>query len=205
MGRMWLGVVAAALLLAACGQSTTRVEQPRIDVYAMLSSLPADANAMPLAMIYPGSSYYLDPLPDRLVWRFTHEGIEYGRMIAEVAADGDKATEVTTYFEDVRDNPAVERFAFLRDTARIAAEASLTAALERRAVDQSAVRAAIDQVYAKNLVAAQMKNIETISARMDEMAPPRSEDSDDPEVRRRAEKLQEIRGCGSVNGVPNPC
>lgn len=205
MGKMWLGVVAAALLLAACGQSTTRVEQPRIDVYAMLSSLPADANAMPLAMTYPGSSYYLDPLPDRLVWRFTHEGIEYGRMTAEVAADGDKATEVITYFEDVRDNPAVERFAFLRDTARIAAEASLKAALKRRAVDQSAVRAAIEQVYAKNPVAAQMKNIESIAQQMDEMAPTRGTESDDPEVRRRSEQMERVNGCGSVNGVPNPC
>lgn len=204
MGKMWVSV-AAALLLAACGKSATRIEQPRIDVYAMLSTLPVEANAMPLAMTYPGSSYYLDPLPDRLVWRFTHEGIEYGRMTAEITAHGDKATEVTTYFEEVRDNPAVERVAFLRDTARIAAEASLKAALERRAVDQGIVRAAIDQVYATNPVAAQMRTIETISAKMDEMAPPRSEDSDDPEVRRRAEQMQEIRGCGSVNGVPNPC
>ena len=50
MGRMWLGVVAATLLLAACGQSKTRVEQSRIDVYAMLSSLPADAKPLAAAI-----------------------------------------------------------------------------------------------------------------------------------------------------------
>lgn len=205
MGRLWVSVAAAALLLAACGKSETRIEQPSIDVYAMLSSLPPDANALPLAMSYPGSSFYLDPQPDKLVWHFTHRGIEYGRMIAEVTPDGANAADVSYYFEEVRDNPAVEQFHFLRDVARIAAEASVKAALEKRPVDQAAVQAGIDKVYADNPVANQMKMIDTIATRMEEMAPPDVEESNDRVVRRQREQLQEIRGCGSVNGVPNPC
>jgi hypothetical protein len=202
---VWVSVAAAALLLVACGQGATRIDQPRIDVYAMLTSLPPEANALPLAMTYPGTNYYLDPLPDRLVWRFTHNGIEYARMTAEVTADGDTATRVSTYFEDVRDNPAVAKFDFLRRTARIAAEASLAAALAKRPVDQQMVRNEIAMVYVNDPVATQMKTIEGIAQQMDEMAPPRSEDSDNPEVRRRAQQMQDLRGCGSVNGVPNPC
>ncbi len=205
MGKVWVSVAAAALLLAACGKSETRIEQPSIDVYAMLSSLPQDANALPLATSYPGSSFYLDPQPDKLVWHFTHQGIEYGRMIAEVTPDGAAATDVSYYFEDVHDNPAVERFHFLRDVARIAAEASVEAALQRRPVDLAAVQAGIDKVYANNPVANQMKMIDTISERMDEMAPPDVEESNDPVARRNRESLQETHGCGSVNGVPNPC
>ena len=205
MGKAWLGLVAAAILLAACGKSSTRVEQPFVNVYGMLASLPAEANAMPLAIDYPGSSVALEPKTDQLIWHFTHQGIEYGRMIADIAKDGEQATNVTTHFEDVRDNPVVAKFDFLRKTARIAAEASLAAALSRHSVDQVAVRAQINQVYVDNPVAMQMKMMEGIAAQMDKMAPPDSSESDDPAIRRQAERMEQIHGCGSVNGVPNPC
>ena len=205
MGKAWVGLVAAALMLAACGKSSTRVEQPFVNVYGMLASLPADANAMPLATDYPGSSVELEPRTDQLIWHFTHQGVEYARMIAEIAAEGEKATSVTTHFEDVRDNPVVAKFDFLRKTARIAAEASLGAALGRHSVDQVAVRAQINQVYADNPVAMQMKTFEGIADQMDKMAPPDPSESDDPAIRRQAERMEEIHGCGSNNGVPNPC
>lgn len=205
MGRAWVGLVAAAMLLAACGKSSTRVEQPFVDVYGLLAGLPAEANAMPLATDYPGSSVALEPRTDQLIWHFTHQGIEYGRMIAEIAKDGEQATKVTTHFEDVRDNPVVAKFDFLRKTARIAAEASLAAALGRHSVDQVAVRAEINQVYAANPVAMQMKTFEGISEQMSKMAPPDPSESDDPVIRRQAERMEEIHGCGSDNGVPNRC
>ena len=205
MGKACLGLVAAAMLLAACGKSSTRVEQPFVDVYGMLASLPAEANAMPLAIDYPGSSVALEPKTDQLIWHFTHRGIEYGRMIADIAKDGEQATKVTTHFEDVRDNPVVAKFDFLRKTARIAAEASLAAALGHRSVDQVAVRAQINQVYADNPVAMQMKTFEGIADQMDKMAPPDPSESDDPVIRRQAERMERMNGCGSNNGVPNPC
>ena len=151
-----------------------------------------------------GTNYYLDPLPDRLVWRFTHNGIEYGRMIAEVTPDGANATDVSYYFEEVRDNPAVERFHFLREW-RASPPRLRSGGAPKRPVDQAAVQAGIDKVYANNPVANQMKMIDRISERMDEMAPPDGEEFERPRGSPQPASLQEIRGCGSDNGVPNPC
>src|SRR6478672_3529202 len=114
-----------ALALAACGQSQS-VEKPMAEVYATLTSLPADADAMALATTFSGTAYYVEPAGDnKVVWHFQHNGADYGRYVAELSASGPKTTKVTTHFE----NGSIDsNLGFLRDIAKIAGEASVRAA-----------------------------------------------------------------------------
>jgi hypothetical protein len=158
-----------ALALVACGQKHS-VDKPIAEVYTALASMPADADAMALATIFPGTSYYVDPASaSKVVWHFQRKGADYGRYVAELAADGPARTTVTTHFEE---GESETNLSFLRDIARIAGDASVTAALEGKAVDRAAVQAEIRQHIASNPMAAQMATIQTVSDEMDRMAPP---------------------------------
>lgn len=162
-------VTALALALAACGQSQS-VDKPIGEVYATLSSLPADADAMSIATAaFPGTSFWAEPAAgNKIVWHFKRDAGEYGRYVAELSEDGPNRTTVRTWFEDGDDSA----LPFLRDIARSAGDASIKAALTGQPVDQSAIQAQVRQVIASNPVAAQVAVIETVSDRMDKMAPP---------------------------------
>ena len=166
----WFAPVAAlALALAACGQSQS-VDKPMGEVYATLSSLPADADAMSIATAaFPGTSYWVEPMGDhKIVWHFKRDAGEYGRYVAELSADGPNKTTVRTWFENGDDSA----LPFLRDIARSAGDASIKAALTGQPVEQSAIQNQVRQVIASNPVAAQVAVIETVSDRMQKMAPP---------------------------------
>lgn len=167
MRKMWLAPL-AALVLAACGQ-TQSVDRPLPEVLTTLSSLPGDANAMSLATSFPGTSYWVEPTADKVIWHFTRESGEYGRYVAELDADGPSKTTVTTYIEEVGSDA---NLAFLRDIAKVAGDASVAAALEGRAVDRIAVENQIHKMIADNPVAAQMAAIQTVAEEMNRMAPP---------------------------------
>jgi hypothetical protein len=158
-----------ALALAACGQKQS-VDKPMAEVYSTLTSLPADADAMALATTFSDTAYFVEPAGDsKVVWHFQRNGADYGRYVAELSADGPAKTTVTTHFE----NGSIDsNLGFLRDVAKIASAASVTAALEGHAVDRSGVQSQISQLIASNPVAAQVQVIETVSDRMDQMAPP---------------------------------
>jgi hypothetical protein len=165
--RIWVAPL-VALALAGCGKSQT-VNKPVAEVQTTLLSLPPDADAMPLANVLPGSSYWVEPLAGKIVWHFTHQGSEYGRYVAELSEDGASKTTVTTHFEDGPGDPAMS---FLDKIATIAGDASISAAIQGHAVDRSGVQAAIQQQIAGNPVAAQVQTIETVADEMDKMAPP---------------------------------
>lgn len=157
-----------ALALAGCGNSQT-IEKPVAQVLLTLSSLPGDADAMSLATTMPGTSYWVEPGANKVVWHFMNQSGEYGRYVAELSEAGANKTTISTHFED---GPAAPNLRFLDDIATIAGDASVAAALEGHAVDRSGVQAKIRERIASDPVASQVEVIEHVADEMDRMAPP---------------------------------
>src|SRR6185295_17694900 len=127
-------------------------------------------NALSLATSYPGTSYYVEPGDQKVTWHFARVGTgEYGRYVAEISEDGPNKSTVSTHFED---GPADPTLSFLDKVAEIAMDASVTAALQGKAVDKSAVQSQIAQQMVSNPIAAQTAVIETVSDEIDRQAPP---------------------------------
>ncbi|HKX92270.1 MAG TPA: hypothetical protein VJM15_07585 [Sphingomicrobium sp.] len=167
MQKMWLAPL-VAVVVVACGEKHS-VDRPMAEVLTMLSSLPSDADAMSLATSFPGTSYWVEPTPDKVVWHFTRASGEYGRYVAKLSADGPNRTTVTTYIEE---SGSDANLVFLRDIAKVAGDASVVAALEGRPVDRVAVQRQIQKMIGDNPVAAQMAAIQTVAEEMDRLAPP---------------------------------
>lgn len=163
-----LGFAVMALALAGCGKSQT-VDKPLAQVLVTLSSLPGDADAMSLATTMPGTSFWVEPGANKVVWHFMHQSGEYGRYVAELSEAGADRTRVSTHFED---GPAAPNMRFLDDIAKIAGDASVAAALEGHAVDRSGVQAKIRERIGSDPVASQVEVIEHVADEMDRMAPP---------------------------------
>ena len=178
-----------ALLLAACG-NTHRVERPIGEVFANLSNLPAEADAMSLATQFPGTRYWAAEEGNKVIWHFAQGDREYGRFVAELTEAGPGATEVNTRFEA----DGASELAFLRDIAEAAADASLVAALEQRPVDRAAVQARIRELATSNPMGAQVATIKTVSDQIDAMAPPDPCESDDFDTRERCLQMEHLRG-----------
>jgi hypothetical protein len=164
---MWVAPL-IAVALVACGEKHS-VDRPMAEVLTTLSSLPSDANAMQLATSFPGTSYWVEPAADKVVWHFTRASGEYGRYVAKISADGPNRTTVTTYVEEAGSDA---NLAFLRDIAKVAGDASVVAALEGLAVERAAVQQQIQKMIGDNPVAAQMAAIQTVAEEMDRLAPP---------------------------------
>jgi hypothetical protein len=164
----WLAPL-SALILAGCGNSQS-VDRPAAEVYMTLLSLPSDASAVSLATSYPGTSSYVEPAAGKVIWHFMRDGSgEYGRYVAEVEESGAAKSTVTTYFED---GPADSNLPFLDKVAQIALDASVTAALQQKPVDRSAVQSQIARQMVSDPIAAQTAAIETVSDEMQRDAPP---------------------------------
>lgn len=165
---VWLTPL-SALTLAGCSDSQS-VDKPLAEVYMILTSLPGDANAMSLATRFPGTSYYVEPADHKVTWHFVRDGKgEYARYVAELTEDGPNTTKISTHLED---GPADSNLSFLDDVAKIAADASITAALHGNSVDRSAVQQQITQQMISNPLASQITTIETVSDEMQKEAPP---------------------------------
>ena len=165
-GKLAFAVI--ALALAGCGKSQT-VEKPPAQVLMTLSSLPGDADAMSLATTMPGTSYWVEPGANQVVWHFMRQSGEYGRYVAELSEAGTNKTRVTTHFED---GPADPGLKFLDEIAVIAGDASVAAALQGQAVDRSGVQAKIGQRIASDPMASMATTMESVADEMDRMAPP---------------------------------
>lgn len=164
--RLWF-VPLTAFALTGCGKSQI-VDKPIAQVSMMLSSLPGDADAMSLATTVPGTSYWVEPTANEVVWHFMRPTGEYGRYVVDLSEAGSK-TRVSTHFED---GPADPNMRFLDDIATIAGDASVAAALEGRAVDRSGVQAKIRERIGSDPVASMATTMESVADEMDKMAPP---------------------------------
>lgn len=192
-----LVAVFAALLLAACGGQTHRVEKPVGEVRATLMEMPPEADVMSMAASFPGTTYFLDSGGEQLVWHFTHNGKDYGRFVAVLAQDGPNATKVTTHFENSNDAELAGNLDFLRKVAKQAAETSIAAALSGRAVDRDAFGKQFAAMMLANPMAAQSAmgatladQFNRISDDMDAMAPEDPCLSDNDATRRRCEEWE---------------
>jgi len=165
--RLWF-VPLTAFALAGCGKSQT-VDKPIAQVSMMLSSLPGDADAMSLATTVPGTSYWVEPTANKVVWHFMRPTGEYGRYVVDLSEAGSDKTRISTHFED---GPADPNMRFLDDIATIAGDASVAAALEGRAVDRSGVQAKIRERIGRDPVASMATTMESVADEMDKMAPP---------------------------------
>lgn len=165
--RFWITLL-MALAMTGCGNFQT-VDKPAAQVYMTLSSLPTEADAMSLATTVPGTSYWVEPAANKVVWHFMRPNGEYGRYVVELSEAGSDRTRVRTRFED---GPADPGLRFLDEIATIAGDASVAAALQGRAVDRGAVQAAINQHIASDPMAAMATTMENVADEMDRMAPP---------------------------------
>jgi hypothetical protein len=164
---VWLAPL-SALAFAGCSESQS-VEKPYAEAFAALTSMPGDADAMSLATRFPGTSFYIEPTDHKVIWHFVRDGTgEYARYVAELSEDGPNKTTVSTHLED---GPADSNLSFLDTVAKIAGDASVTAALHGTAVDRSAIQQQIAQEMIKNPLASQITTIETVSDEMKKQAP----------------------------------
>jgi hypothetical protein len=167
MRSIWFAPL-VALALVGCGKSQT-VDKPMAQVSMLLSSLPGDADAMSLATTVPGTSYWVEPTANKVIWHFMRPSGEYGRYVVDLSETGSDKTRISTHFED---GPADPKMRFLDDIATIAGDASVAAALQGRAVDRSGVQAKIRERIASDPVASMATTMESVADEMDRMAPP---------------------------------
>jgi hypothetical protein len=144
--RLFLFVAAMTALLAACAGGAREFDLPLSEVQHRLTELPREANVFGLLAELPGVAHWQERDGDRLVWHFTLNGQDYARYHAELTAVGDARTRVATRFEEAEEAVVASPgrrgsdLAFFRETARIAADESVAAALEGRAADTSRIR-----------------------------------------------------------------
>jgi hypothetical protein len=142
-----VAMAAAALLAAGCSGRERVVAEPLDSVQAKLSMMPEQSNALQFAYHIPGSSMYLEPQADRLVWHFTKDGADYCRFSAQLIAAGPAKTRVITRAEDAPEasQAAVAAggkpadYSYLCGVARIAGDESVAATLENRPADKLAI------------------------------------------------------------------
>ena len=132
----WVLVGVAAILGGCSGGVNRTVDKPIEEVRAIVQM---SANSLTMAdHILPGASHRADLMPDGMVWRFTHNERDYARMTISLASKDPNSTQVSTKFEEVGDatGPGVP---FAQETARGLSEEILTAALDGRQVNATAL------------------------------------------------------------------
>jgi hypothetical protein len=90
----------AALLLSACGGTTYQVAP--VQAFESLSSIGTapGMDELPGGLNPVHASFESIPGDNAVVWQFTHEGEDLGRIIAKVDPKGDAASVVTVYYLD---------------------------------------------------------------------------------------------------------
>jgi hypothetical protein len=132
----WMLVGFAAIIGGCSGGVNRTVDKPIDEVRAIVQS---SANSLGTAdYILPGASHRADLMPDGMIWRFTHNEREYGRMTISLASKDANSTQVSTKFEEIGDaaGPGV---LFAQEAARGLSEEILTAALDGRQVNATAL------------------------------------------------------------------
>jgi hypothetical protein len=198
MRRLTLVLTMSLLALAACGKT---VNEPRQAVIDRLGAMPSDANVMHLARQVPHAVFRSQLSAEGVDWIFSIGGNDICRFSAKVTEAGENASRVSTAMEELGDEQEI----YLCNVARITGEESVTATLEGRPANVEAVSAQLNQYLVTNMGAVQ----DTVSRRMDEMAPPAGDEcqSGDAEARKSCRRFmrareREMREQGFAN--PNP-
>ncbi|WP_308514566.1 hypothetical protein [Sphingomonas flavescens] len=98
MRKTFIGI--AALLLSACGGTTYEVAP--VQAFEALSSIGTapGMDSLPGGLNPVHASFESIPGDNAVVWQFTHEGEDIGRIIAKIDPKGDNASVVNVYYVD---------------------------------------------------------------------------------------------------------
>lgn len=168
MGAIKFGAVLGFLLLSACsGGIDTKVDEPSATVMARLTNMPADADIFHLGKQFPNTEYVVATTSSSVMWIFKQNGSDACRFVATVKELGSTASQVTTRLQD--DSKGAERY--ICKVVKLVGEESVAATLAHRAADATAVNSQIQQFVVTDYAAV----VDSVSNRMDEMAPPRDD------------------------------
>jgi len=157
------------LVLAACSPGVDKtVAQTNDLVLVTLTGMPGDTDVFSMAKQFPNTAYQMSQTSDSVTWNFSQNGTEACRFTAKITPKDARSSRVTTSLEDV--SSGGERY--LCNVVKIVGEESVSAALDGRAADKAKVQ---DQLK-RYLISDFGAMTESVSKRMDEMAPPRGED-----------------------------
>jgi hypothetical protein len=93
-------ICAAALLVSACGGETYQVAPT--EAFLTLSNIgnPPGTSTLPGGLSAMNVSFESVPADNSVVWKFTHDGDDVGRIIAQVTPDGDTASNIRVGYVD---------------------------------------------------------------------------------------------------------
>lgn len=136
MLRFLVSAFAVAALLSGCSGGSRTVDKPIDEVRAIVQA--AETSIGMTNYLMPGAGHRTELLGDGLVWHFTFHDQDYARMKVSLAAKDAQSTKVTSAYEKAGEavGPGVP---FLQDTAKSLSEEILTAALEGRPLDTTAL------------------------------------------------------------------
>lgn len=178
-----IAAFAVLVALSACSEGVdTKVPEAKVNVMARLAQMPADADAFPLAKPFPNTEYLVATSPSTVMWLFKQNGDDACQFVATITDDGPNASRVTTELRDVSNG----KESYLCKAVGIAGEESVAATLARRPADVAAVRGQISQLLVTDYGAV----VDSVSNRMDEMAPPRDDNCENGTDEQRRGCLQ---------------
>jgi hypothetical protein len=90
----------AAMLVSACGGETYQVAPT--EAFLTLSNIgnPPGTSTLPGGLSAMNVSFESVPADNSVVWKFTHDGDDVGRIVATVTPDGDTATNIRVGYMD---------------------------------------------------------------------------------------------------------
>ena len=90
----------AALLVSACGGETYQVAPT--EAFLTLSNIgnPPGTSTLPGGLSAMNVSFESVPADNSVVWKFTHDGDDVGRIVATVTPDGDTASNIRVGYMD---------------------------------------------------------------------------------------------------------
>lgn len=178
MAMRHFGYCVLLLLLSACSAGIdTKVDEPRAQVLARLADLPKDADVFELGKQFPNTEYVVATTSSTVMWIFKQDGKDACRFVATVEELGPSSSQVTTRLQD--DSKGAERY--ICKVVKIVGEESVGAALARRPADVAAVNSQIKQFVVTDYAAI----VDSVSKRMDEMAPPRDDNCQNGSLEQR--------------------
>ena len=90
----------AAMLVSACGGETYQVAPT--EAFLTLSNIgnPPGTSTLPGGLSAMNVSFESVPADNSVVWKFTHDGDDVGRIVATVTPDGDTASNIRVGYMD---------------------------------------------------------------------------------------------------------
>ena len=184
MRRMMIGV--AALMLSACGGEVYPV--PATQAYLSLSSIGTPRGMSPLPGGLSPVTVRFESLPgeNMVQWKFSHDGDDLARIVAQVTPDGENSSNVTVRYvkgeaPDDKWRNGHSRGLIEREVQRLVVEA-VDAKMENRPVNEE-LRLDVTRQVAMSSIGSMMSDV---SKSMDEHIEKQKQREAESEARRAA-------------------